>query len=200
MGSPRDVFNKRQKVLAEGKADWKLHFEMAALARYLRDKDAQYDHLKRLFQLYPHNRESYMNLAKLLSQDDRWDEVIPILNRSLHYTRDRKELVAETQGWLGTAYLKVGETEKAIELLESIPKDYPEQIGMSLRAYGNLIKHSVDSGNTRATQRYVQAVSTYADRLVASGASNNYPMLGQRMAQLMEMGGDKDAGTKWLKY
>lgn len=199
VGSPRDVFNKRQKVLAEGKADWKLHFEMAALARYLRDNDAQYNHLEHLFQLYPHNRESYMNLAKLLSQDDRWDEVIPTLNRSLHYTRDRKELVAETQGWLGTAHLKVGETEKAIELLESIPKDYPEQIGMSLRAYGNLIKHSVDSGDARATQRYLKAVSTYADRLVESGASDDYPMLGQRMAQLMVMGGNPEAAARWRK-
>jgi len=71
---------------------------MAALARYLRDKQAQYYHLEQLFQLYPHNRESYMNLATLMSQDDRWGDVIALLNPSLYYTREREELIAETQG------------------------------------------------------------------------------------------------------
>ncbi len=197
VGSPKDVFNRRQAVVAEGKGDWKLHFEMAALARYLRDKNAQYYHLEQLFQLYPHNRESQMNFANLLSQDDRWAEVIPLLNRSLNYTRGKEALIAETVGWLGTAHLKVGETDTAIELLESIPRDYPNQIGMTLRAYGNLIKHGVDSGDTAATQHYLQAVSNYADQLVASGRSSAYPMLAQRMAQLMTMGGNADAAQQW---
>ena len=197
VGSPRDVFKRRQAVLAEGAGDWKLHFEMAALARYLRDKQAQYYHLEQLFQLYPHNRESYMNLATLMSQDDRWGDVIALLNPSLYYTREREELIAETQGWLGTAHLKIGETETAIELLEAIPRDYPDQIGMVLRAYGNLIKYSVESENTPATQRYLKAVSNYADRLVESGASKSYPMLAQRMAQLMTMGGNSEAAARW---
>jgi len=170
---------------------------MAALARYLRDKQAQYYHLEQLFQLYPHNRESYMNLATLMSQDDRWGDVIALLNPSLYYTREREELIAETQGWLGTAHLKIGETETAIELLEAIPRDYPDQIGMVLRAYGNLIKYSVESENTPATQRYLKAVSNYADRLVESGASESYPMLAQRMAQLMTMGGNSEAAARW---
>ena len=197
VGEPKDVVRRRQQVLVNGEGDWKLHFEMTALARHLKNKQAQYYHLDQLFKLYPHNRESYINLATLLSQDGRWAEVIPLLERSLSYTRGREELVVEAVGWLGTAHLKTGNTAKATELLLSIPEDYPDQIGMSLRAYGNLIKHSVDSRDARKTEQYLTSLENYANNLVASGASESYPRLNQRMVQLMNMGGDKAGAARW---
>lgn len=197
VGEPKDVVRRRQQVLVNGEGDWKLHFEMTALARHLKNKQAQYYHLEQLFKLYPHNRESYINLATLLSQDGRWAEVIPLLERSLSYTRGREELVVEAVGWLGTAHLKTGNTAKATELLLSIPEDYPDQIGMSLRAYGNLIKHSVDSRDAQKTEQYLTSLENYANTLVASGASESYPRLNQRMAQLMNMGGDKAGAARW---
>ena len=197
VGEPKDVVRRRQQVLVDGEGDWKLHFEMIALARHLKNKQAQYYHLDQLFKLYPHNRESYINLATLLSQDGRWAEVIPLLERSLSYTRGREELIVEAVGWLGTAHLKTGNTVKATELLLSIPENYPDQIGMSLRAYGNLIKHSVDSSNTQTTQQYLTSLENYANTLVASGASDSYPRLNQRMTQLMTMGGDKAGAARW---
>ena len=197
VGEPKDVVRRRQQVLVDGTGDWKLHFEMTALARHLKNKQAQYYHLDQLFKLYPHNRESYINLATLLSQDGRWAEVIPLLERSLSYTRGREELVVEAVGWLGTAHLKTGNTEKATELLLSIPEDYPHQIGMSLRAYGNLIKHSSDSRDAQATEHYLTSLENYANTLVASGASESYPRLNQRMTQLMTMGGDKAGAARW---
>ncbi|MEC8526877.1 MAG: tetratricopeptide repeat protein [Pseudomonadota bacterium] len=197
VGEPKDVVRRRQQVLVNGEGDWKLHFEMTALARHLKNKQAQYYHLDQLFKLYPHNRESYINLATLLSQDGRWAEVIPLLERSLSYTRGREELVVEAVGWLGTAHLKTGNTAKATELLLSIPEDYPDQIGMSLRAYGNLIKHSVDSRDAQKTEQYLTSLENYANTLVASGANESYPRLNQRMAQLMNMGGDKAGAARW---
>jgi tetratricopeptide (TPR) repeat protein len=197
VGEPKDVVRRRQQVLVDGEGDWKLHFEMIALARHLKNKQAQYYHLDQLFKLYPHNRESYINLATLLSQDGRWAEVIPLLERSLSYTRGREELIVEAVGWLGTAHLNTGNTVEATELLLSIPENYPDQIGMSLRAYGNLIKHSVDSSDTQTTQQYLTSLENYANTLVASGASDNYPRLNQRMTQLMTMGGDKAGAARW---
>ena len=197
VGEPKDVVRRRQQVLVDGTGDWKLHFEMTALARHLKNKQAQYYHFDQLFKLYPHNRESYINRATLLSQDGRWAEVIPLLERSLSYTRGREELVVEAVGWLGTAHLKTGNTVKATELLLSIPEDYPDQIGMSLRAYGNLIKHSVDSRDAQATEQYLTSLENYANTLVASGASDSYPRLNQRMAQLMTIGGDKAGAARW---
>ena len=197
VGEPKDVVRRRQQVLVNGEGDWKLHFEMTALARHLKNKQAQYYHLDQLFKLYPHNRESYINLATLLSQDGRWAKVIPLLERSLSYTRGREELVVEAVGWLGTAHLKTGNTAKATELLLSIPEDYPDQIGMSLRAYGNLIKHSVDSRDAQKTEQYLTSLENYANTLVASGASESYPRLNQRMAQMMNMGGDKAGAARW---
>jgi len=123
--------------------------------------------------------------------------VIPLLERSLSYTRGREELIVEAVGWLGTAHLKTGNTVEATELLLSIPENYPDQIGMSLRAYGNLIKHSVDSSDTQTTQQYLTSLENYANTLVASGASDSYPRLNQRMTQLMTMGGDKTGAARW---
>ena len=197
VGEPKDVVRRRQKVLAEGTADWKVHFEMAALAKYLKNKQAQYYHLTTLNKVYPHNRESQMNLATLLSQDGRWAEAIPVLERSLSYTRGREQQVVEALGWLGTAKLRVGDADEAVALLESIPRDYPEQIGFSLRAYGNLIKHASEEGDRTSVEDYLEEVQAYATRLKNSGLADNYPMLGRRMAQLLTMGGDKAAASQW---
>ena len=197
VGEPKEVVRRRQKVLTEGTADWKVHFEMAALAKYLKNKQAQYYHLTTLNKVYPHNRESQMNLATLLSQDGRWAEAIPVLERSLNYTRGREPQVVETLGWLGTAKLRVGETQEAVAILESIPRDYPGQIGLSLRAYGNLIKQAADRGDLPAVEHYLEEVQAYAAELQASGLASDYPMLARRMAQLLTMGGDKAAASQW---
>ena len=197
VGEPKDVVRRRQKVLTQGSADWKVHFEMAALAKYLKNKQAQYYHLTTLNEMYPHNRESQMNLATLLSQDGRWAEAIPILERSLRYTRGREQQTVETLGWLGTAKLRVGAVQEAVRLLESIPKDYPQQVGLSLRAYGNLIKHAVDSDDRLLVEAYVDDLQTYAQHLKDTGLADDYPMLGRRMSQLLDMGGDPVAARQW---
>ena len=197
VGEPKDVVRRRQRVLTEGTGDWKLHFEMVALARYLKNKQAQYYHLEALNELYPHNRESQINLANLLSQDGRWNDVIPVLERSLYYTRGREEFIVEAMGWLGTAHLKVGNIQEATDLLLSIPRTYPEQIGMSLRAYGNLIRHSVTTGDKSATERYLASAEAYAEQLIDTGESASYPMLGRRMGQIMTLGGNKAAAAVW---
>ena len=133
----------------------------------------------------------------MLSQDGRWRDVIPVLERSLYYTRGREEFIVEAMGWLGTAHLKVGNIQEATDLLLSIPRTYPEQIAMSLRAYGNLIKHSVTTGDTSATERYLASAEAYAEQLINSGESASYPMLGRRMGQIMTLGGDKAAAAVW---
>ena len=197
VGEPKDVVRRRQKVLTQGGADWKVHFEMAALAKYLKNKQAQYYHLTTLNEMYPHNRESQMNLATLLSQDGRWAEAIPILERSLRYTRGREQQTVETLGWLGTAKLRVGAVQEAVRLLESIPKEYPQQVGLSLRAYGNLIKHAVDSGDRPLVEAYLDDLQSYAQHLKDAGLADDYPMLGRRMSQLLNMGGDPVAARQW---
>ena len=88
-----------------------------------------------------------MKIAEAMSKDGKWREVIPYLERSLYYTRGDEEKIAETIGWLGTAYLRTGEYEKATDLLLEVTEKYSDQIGLTLRAYGNLIKYS-----TRAWQ------------------------------------------------
>ena len=199
VGSPTDVVQRRRDVTRSGHADWKVHFELAVLNQRLRNPSAMYYHLNQIIELYPHNRETYMKIAEAMSKDGKWREVIPYLERSLYYTRGDENKIAETIGWLGTAYLRTGEYEKATDLLLEVTEEYSDQIGLTLRAYGNLIKHSRERGNTRDLDRYVKDVQGYGRSLIRSGKDKEYPLLHQRMAQLMAMGGYEAEAKEWAE-
>jgi tetratricopeptide (TPR) repeat protein len=199
VGSPAEVIRRRQRVVDAGLADWKLHFELAELNRYLGNREAMYRHLNAIFSLYPHNRDSYMKMADAMSKDGKWREVIPYLERSLYYTRGDEKEIAETLGWLGTAHFKIGEREKATELLLEIPANYPEQIGLTLRAYGNLVKYASEAGKTRDVERYREDVQEYARSLIRQGKDKDYPLLYRRMAQIMTSAGDRAAAAAWAE-
>ena len=133
VGSPREVVQRRRDIVNSGLADWKVHFELAVLNQRLRNPPAMYYHLNKILELYPHNRESYMKIAEAMSKDGKWREVIPYLEQSLYYTRGDEEKIAETIGWLGTAYFRTGEYEKATDLLLEVTRKYSDQIGLTLR-------------------------------------------------------------------
>jgi tetratricopeptide (TPR) repeat protein len=199
VGSPADVIQRRQDVVRSGLADWKVYFELAVLNQRLRNPEAMYYFLNQILELYPHNRESYMKIAEAMSKDGKWREVIPHLEQSLYYTRDDEEKIAETLGWLGTAYLRTGEFEKATDLLLEVTEKYSDQIGLTLRAYGNLIKHSREKGEAKDLDRYVKDVQRYAKSLIRKGKDKEYPLLYQRMSQLMAMGGYEAEAKEWAE-
>ena len=140
-----------------------------------------------------------MKIAEAMSKDGKWREVIPYLERSLYYTRGDEEKIAETIGWLGTAYLRIGEYDKATDLLLEVTDKYSDQIGLTLRAYGNLIKHSRATGQTKDLERYVKDVQRYARTLIKNGKDEDYPLLNQRMSQLMTMGGYQAEAEEWAQ-
>jgi tetratricopeptide (TPR) repeat protein len=199
VGSPEDLIRGRQDVVRSGHADWKTYFELAVLNQRQQNSEAMYYFLNQILELYPHNRESYMKLADAMSKDGKWREVIPHLEQSLYYTRGDEEKIAETIGWLGTAYLRTGEYEKAIDLLLEVTEEYSDQIGLTLRAYGNLIKHSRERNDVKDLDRYVKDVQRYANSLIRKGKDEEYPLLYQRMSQLMTMGGFDAEAKEWAE-
>ena len=199
VGSPTAVVQGRRDVTSKGLADWKVHFELAVLNQRLRNPSAMYYHLRQILELYPHNRESYMKIAEAMSKDGKWREVIPYLEQSLYYTRGDENKIAETIGWLGTAYLRTGDYEKATDLLLEVTEKYSDQIGLTLRAYGNLIKQARDRGRTREVDRYIKDVQGYARSLIRSGKDKDFPLLSQRMSQLMTMGGYNEEAKEWAE-
>jgi len=199
VGSSTEARRRRQEVADSGLADWKVHFELAALDERLGNRAAMYDHLSRIIELYPHNRESYMKMAEALSKDGRWREAIPYLEQSLYYTRGDEAKIAETIGWMGTAYLRTGDQDKATDLLLEVIEEYPDQITLALRAYGNLIKDSRDRGRTEELERYVEDVQGYARSLIRSGKDKEFPLLYQRMSQLMAMAGYSEEAAEWAE-
>ena len=199
VGSQREVVQRRQDIVDSGLADWKVHFELAVLNQRLRNPPAMYYHLHQILELYPHNRESYMKLAEAMSKDGSWREAIPHLEQSLYYTRGDKEKIAETINWLGTAHLRTGNYDKATDLLLQMPKKYPEQIDLTLRAYGNLIKYSRDNGKDKDLDRYIEDVQRYGNSLIRQGKNQEYPLLYKRLSQLMAMGGYTAEAQEWAE-
>ena len=63
---------------------------------------------------------------------------------------------------------------------------------MTLRAYGNLIKYSRDKGKVEDVQRYARS-------LIRKEKDIEYPMLYQRMSQLMAMGGCEAEAKEWAE-
>ena len=160
VGSSEDLIRGRQDIVRSGIADWKVYFELAVLNQRLSNPTAMYYHLNQIFEIYPHNRESYMKIADAMSKDGKWREVIPYLEKSLYYTRGDEKKIAETIGWLGTAYLRTGNNEKATDLLLEVTEDYSDQIGFTLMAYGNLIRLSRETGNDEDLESSCQECST----------------------------------------
>ena len=199
VGLSTDVLQRRREVAGSGLADWKVHFELAVLNQRLGNAPAMYHHLNKILELYPHNRESYMKIAEAMSKDGKWSEVIPYLEQSLYYTRGDETKIAETTGWLGTAYLRTGEHEKATDLLLEVIEEYPDQIALTLRAYGNLIKSSRERGQARDLERYVEDARGYARSLIRSGKDEEFPLLRQRMSQLMALAGYKEEAAEWAE-
>ena len=199
VGSSADALQRRQEVADSGLADWKVHFELAVLNERLGNKPAMYDHLNRIIELYPHNRETYMKMAEVMSKDGKWREAIPYPEHSLYYTRGDETKIAETIGWLGTAHLRTGDYEKATELLLEVTEEYPDQIASTLRAYGNLIRSSRERGRAKELERYVEDVQGYARSLIRSGKDEEFPLLHQRMSQLMTMAGRNEEAAEWAE-
>ena len=197
VGSEQAALLRRQDVVRADLADWKVYFELAVLNERMENPRAVYYHLNRILDLYPHNRETYIKLVEALARDGRWRETIPYLERAFYYTRGNEQKIAETINWLGTAYLRTGEYQKGKDLLLELPDEYPDQIGLTLRAYGNLIKYTSDSGNTRDLDRYVNDVQRYARSLQKSGKDTSYPLLNRRMSQILAMGGYEEASKEW---
>lgn len=197
VGSPTEVIQRRRGIITSGVADWKVHFELAVLNQRLRNQQAMYYHLNKIFELYPHNRESYMKIADAMSKERKWREVIPYLEQSLYYTRGDEEKMAESINWLGTAYLRTGDYEKATDFLLELPRKYADQISLTLMAYGNLIKYSRDNGKVKDVDRYIKDVERYARSLIRKGKDQEYPLLYKRMSQIMALGGYEAEAKEW---
>jgi tetratricopeptide (TPR) repeat protein len=197
VGSSEDVIRRRQDVVLSGLADWKIYFELAVLNQRLRNSTAMYHFLDEILDVYPHNRETYMKIAEAKSRDGKWGEVIPYLERSLYYTRGDEKKIAETINWLGTAHLRTGEYDKATDLLLQVTDDYPDQIDLALRAYGNLIRYSREQGRLEDLDRYASEVQQYARSLVRQEKDKEFPLLYQRMSQIMTMGGFEAEAREW---
>jgi tetratricopeptide (TPR) repeat protein len=197
VGSPTEVIQRRKEIIDSGAADWKIHFEMAGLYWKLHNRRAVYHHLNEVFRLYPHNRKSRMRMIDIMSKDGKFSEVIPHIEQSFYYSRGDEKKIAQSIGLLGMAYFKIGEYEKATETLLEMPEKYSDQIGLTLKAYGTLVKYSREEGKAKDLNRYIRDVRQYARTLMREGKDQEYPLLYKRMSQIMLLAGHEKEAKKW---
>lgn len=199
VAKPADVVARRKSLVDKGIADWKIHYELAELNRFLRNKEAMYFHLNELIKLHPHNHESYIKLAQHLSSERKFAPAIDYLKRSLNYTRNDKTKETQALGWIGLNYMKLNNYAQGKAYLDQVVDQYSDQIGATIRAYGSLIKYARDNSQTNDFNNYVAAVQRYAKRLIAQERDKDFPLLYRRMAQIMTMAGDSAEAQRWQK-
>jgi tetratricopeptide (TPR) repeat protein len=197
VGRPSDVVERRKPIVEQGLADWKIHYELAELNRFLKDKDASYFHLTELIKLYPHNHETYIKLAEHLSAKNELSLANEYLIQSLYYTRNDKKKNTQALGWLGLNYMKAKNYREGKAYLEQVTDQFPEQIGATIRAYGALIKYARENNQNNDFQRYVAAVKRYAERLIEDERVHEFPLLYRRMAQVMIIADDIAESQRW---
>ena len=201
LGTYRDLILKRRGVLDSERVDWRLLFEVAVLAESQGNKNTALMFYERAFNAYPHNRETQIKLATLLTQDKNWQTAIFYLERSLNYTRGNRTHVAETLGWLGTAYVQLGQLDKGQNLLKQVIHAYADQIDPALRAYANLVRFSVDRSDEEATQQHVAGTLNYANKLLKTQGAADYSerQLRFRVAQILALAGQQDLARQWYQ-
>ena len=197
LGTLKTLIQKRRTVLDSPAIDWRFFFEVAVLAERQGNAKVARRFFEQAIDRYPHNRETQMNLARLLSAESEWEMAKAYLERSLHYTRGDRSQIAETLGWLGSVHLQLGEMAKGKARLEQVVDQYQDQIDDVLRAYATLVRAARAANDQKAVARYIEETLKYADGLLQRGQDGGYPRLSMRVAQILRLGGEPEAADAW---
>lgn len=197
VGLPAQVIERRQPIVEQGLADWKLHYELAELNRFLRNTDAYFFHVNELIKLHLHNHESLINIAQALAGKADYQTANTYLKRSLHYTRNDPDKEVQALGLIGLNYMKTKDYDNGSLYFERIVNDYSNQIGAVFRAYGVLIKYAKEYNKTKAFNGYVNGSQRYATRLINDGRADEFPLIYRRMAQIMTIAGNTPEAQRW---
>lgn len=198
VGNPADVIKRRQAIVDQGLADWKIHYELAELNRFLRKNESAFFHLTEVLKLHPHNHESYIKLAEYLTSKGELQGANNYLKTSLYYARNDAAKETQVFGIMGLNYMKMNQYQQGKAYLELIVDDYPEQIAASIRSYGTLIKYAKENNQTSDFYRYIGDVKRYATLLINNERVDEFPLLFRRMAQIMTIAGDNEEAQRWL--
>lgn len=197
LGTLKTLIQKRRTVLNSRATDWRFFFEVAVLAERQGNAKVARRFFEQAFERHPHNRETQMNLARLLSAESEWAKAKSYLERSLHYTRGDRSQIAETLGWLGSVHLQLGETAEGRARLEQVIDQYQDQIHHVLLAYATLVRAAGKANDEKAVARYIEETLDYAQGLLQRGQDASYPRLSMRVAQILRLGGDLEAADAW---
>ena len=197
LGTLKTLIQKRRTVLDSPAIDWRFFFEVAVLAERQGNAKVARRFFEQAIDRYPHNRETQMNLARLLSAESEWEMAKAYLERSLHYTRGDRSQIAETLGWLGSVHLQLGEMAKGKARLEQVVDQYQDQIDDVLRAYATLVRAARAANDQKAVAGYIDETLQYADGLLQRGQDGGYPRLSMRVAQILRLGGEPEAADAW---
>lgn len=196
-GSPSDVVQRRKPIVEKGLADWKLHYELAELNKFLRNDEVTSFHLQQVVDQYPHHHESLIKLAEDLSRRGSYQAAIEQLKRSFYYTRNDASKEIQALGLMGLNYMMSDDYENGVASFERIIDQHSDNISATIRAYGAIIKLARDNNQTQDFNYFLNGVQRYAKNLVNSGKGEEFPLLYRRMAQIMTMANNPSQAKRW---
>ena len=156
-------------------------------------------HFRQVIQEYPHHGSSHLKLAEIHQAFGRFKAAIPHLEQALNYTRDDHTLQAQTLGALASAHLKAGDPSQAKRRLLELIAAHSDQIELTLKAYGTLVKRAVEEGAARDVNQHLRDLEDYAQALVRSNQLEQYPLLPRRMAQILSLAGRHAEARQWAQ-
>lgn len=199
LGTVPEQIARRDAVLRSGGGDWQIRYEMAYLYEHVGNRQAMYQQLYQLYEEHPFHHDSLVMTAKMLHQDEQYRREIPYLQAALVHARGDELVIAQLTGWLGLAYFKIGDDERAVDALQSVLSQYPEQIHYALQAYATLIRYSGEAGHAQRVADYRADAERYAEKAVKSGLAQAYPPFYRKLVQIMRLAGDDAAAQKWQR-
>ena len=199
VGSTQDVIERRKDLVATGHADWQIHYELAELFRHEQDLELALHHFQQVIQEYPHHGISHLRLAEIQQALGQFKTAIPHLEQALNYLRDDQTLRAQALGALASAHLKAGDPSQAKQHLLELIATHPNEIELTLKAYGTLVKRAVEQGAARDVEQHIRDLEAYAQTIIRSHQLGQYPLLPRRMAQILSLAGRHAAARQWAQ-
>jgi len=103
----------------------KYHFQLGMVFFKTDQPDSALVEFQATYRLYPKYSLAYEFAANLLIKEDRWPEVVDVLEQGLAYAPE----TGVTRYWLGRGHVEMGNFQRAAELLGGYVNRYVDHIG-----------------------------------------------------------------------
>ncbi len=101
------------------------HFSLGTAYSKTEQPDSALAAFQQAYRWYPKSTQAYEEAARILIDQERWEEVVTVLETGLKSAPETRN----TRYWLGAAYVEVGNFQRAAAILKGFVVRRPDHIG-----------------------------------------------------------------------